>query len=125
MRRLLIVDDQPAFRERARATVARGDEFRVVAEASNGREAIEAADEFHPDVIIMDVQMPEMNGLEATQAILKRHPHASIVLVSMSTMPWYAEMAQELGAVAFIAKGTFTLELLREVLETAAGRRPG
>ena len=97
--------------------MAQGDVFRVVAEAGNGREAVRAADEHDPDVIIMDVQMPEMNGLEATRLILKRHPHVSIVLVSMSANQRFAEIVDEIGAVAFIAKSRLTLDLLQEVLD--------
>jgi DNA-binding NarL/FixJ family response regulator len=100
--------------------MGRGDDFRVVGEAVNGREAIEAADKYCPDVILMDVQMPEMNGLEAARAILVRHPDASIVLVSMSANPNYARIVRDLGAVAFISKKTLTLELFREALEGTA-----
>lgn len=113
---VLVVDDQRAFRRLARAALDGADGFRVIAEAENGREAVKMADEVEPDVILMDVQMPEMDGIEATRAILKRRPDARVVLVSMSGDREYASIADEIGAVAFIAKSKLTAGALLRAL---------
>ena len=120
MIKVMIVDDQGAFRLLARTALETADEFEVVAEARDGLEAVASADEFEPDVVLMDVQMPEMNGFEATELILKRHPGTRVVLVSMSDDQGYARIGEEIGAVGFIPKTKLTVGLLRHVLNTGS-----
>ena len=121
MLRVMLVDDQATYRLLARAALSVDDDFEVVAEARDGREAVASADEHDPDVVLMDVQMPEMNGLDATKAILKRHPGTRVVLVSMAEDHGYAALGEEIGAAGFIAKTKLTPALLRHVLDGSNG----
>ena len=115
---VMIVDDQEAFRRITRASLDKKGDFQVVAEAANGWEAVSTADEVEPDLVIMDVQMPEMNGLEATREIIKRRPGTRVVLVSVSEDREYMRMGLEVGAVAFIPKRHFTGAALRQALDS-------
>ena len=100
----------------SRVTLDRDDDFDVIAEASDGREAVRSADEAKPNLVLMDVEMPEMNGLAATREILKRHPNVKVVLMSMFDDEEYGSTGLEIGAVAFIAKTKLTADLLRQAL---------
>ncbi len=113
---ILIVDDQPVFREVARALLERDGDFDVIAEASDGEGAIDMVGEIHPDVVIMDIQMSSMSGIEATRKILLEHPDANVVLTSMTAESEYSRLVTEIGALAFIAKRNLNALSLRSVL---------
>jgi two-component system response regulator DegU len=119
---VLVVDDQELFREIARSMFAATEEFRVIAEASDGFDALDAYRKMTPQLVLMDVQMARMNGLDATREILKTDPDASVILISMRPDPEYRRIAGELGAVGFIAKRDLAPEALREMLSAAAQR---
>ncbi len=119
MFRVMIVDDDETYRRLVRAMVEREDDFQVVAEATDGNEAVELADEVNPDLIIMDVQMPSMGGFEATGTILQRHQDARVVLVSRTRRQLeYSRMAQDAGAIAFVTKENLSISVLRQALQT-------
>lgn len=113
---ILIVDDQPVFREVARALLERDGDFDVIAEAGGGEDAINMVGEVQPDVVIMDIQMSSMSGIEATRKILSEHPDANVVLTSMTAETEYTRLVTEIGAVAFIAKRNLNAMSLRSVL---------
>lgn len=113
---ILIVDDQPVFREVARALLERDGDFDVVAEAGDGADAIAMVGEIHPDVVIMDIQMSAMSGIEATRKILSEHPDANVILTSMTAESEYTRLVTEIGALAFIAKRNLNAMSLRSVL---------
>jgi DNA-binding NarL/FixJ family response regulator len=113
---IMIVDDQPVFREVARALLERDGDFDVVAEAGDGADAISMVGEVHPDVVIMDIQMSAMSGIEATRKILSDHPDANVVLTSMTAESEYSRLVTEIGAVALIAKRNLNAVSLRSVL---------
>lgn len=103
--RVLIVDDQDTFRAAARMVVELSDGFEVVGEARSGSEAIRLTGELCPDLVLMDVKMPDVDGLEATQRIVAGTRAPRVVM--LSTYEEYRDAALQVGATAFIAKSDF------------------
>lgn len=101
--RVLIADDRPRSRAGLRALLATYPEFDVVGEAADGREALRLAEECRPDVVLMDVRMPGMDGLEATRLIKTRWPEVKIIVLTMYSA--YRAEALVAGADAFVSKG--------------------
>ena len=118
--RVLIVDDQLPFREAMRMVVDVSDGFECVGEACNGAEAVELARSLRPDLVLIDVQMPEMDGLTATRAIRLDDPTIHVVVLSTHESGDFAGPAAASGATAFIPKSSFGLEALAETWERAA-----
>jgi DNA-binding NarL/FixJ family response regulator len=81
---VLIVDDQARFRRLLRSLIESQPEYRVCGEASDGMEAIQKVDQLHPDLVLMDINMPRMNGLEATRIIRRESPDCNVVIVSQN-----------------------------------------
>lgn len=108
MYRVLLVDDQPPFRQLARRLLEASGQFSVVGEAADGAEAIRLAEEMQPDLVVMDVQMKGLNGLEATRRITARQPSPLVLVVSLFHEQEYSRMATECGAVAFLPKREFS-----------------
>ena len=105
--KVLIVDDQEPFREAARMVVEVTDGFEVVGEAETGEQGVEAARELHPDLVLMDVNLPGIEGPEATRRILAESPDVVVFLVSTYDPAEYERKAAECGASAYIPKSTF------------------
>ena len=116
MLRVLLVDDQELFRDIARSMFSGSDDFEVIAEAEDGLDAVSAYLDLNPDLVLMDVQMARMNGLEATREILKGDPDACVVITSMRSEPEYQRLALDMGAVGFIPKRELSLSSLRAIL---------
>ena len=121
--RVLIVDDHPLLREGVRAVLANEADVRVVAEASNGREAVEAFRAHRPDIVLMDIQMPEMNGIEAIAGIRSEAPNARIVVLTTYKGDVSALRALRAGAVGYLLKGQLRTELVETVRAVHAGGR--
>jgi DNA-binding NarL/FixJ family response regulator len=103
--RVLVVDDQPAFREAAKLVVTATSGFDVVAEADSGEAAVEIAASLAPDLVLMDLNLPAMDGVAATRAILDASPGTTVV--ALSTEIGLATRAVANGAAAFISKSDF------------------
>jgi len=120
MIRVLLVDDHPLVRRAMRALLERSGRVEVVGEAENGAEAVDQAASLKPDVVVMDVRMPQMDGLQATKAMLAREPETRVVLLSMYSAADLDESVFEAGALAFVPKQVASAELLPAV-QMAAG----
>lgn len=105
--RVLIVDDQESYRSAARLVVELADGFEVAGEATSGEDAIALVDELHPDLVLMDVKMPGIDGLEATRRILAGHPDVKVLVFSTYSAEDYERPALEAGAVGFVSKSDF------------------
>jgi DNA-binding NarL/FixJ family response regulator len=119
--RVLIVDDHPTFRAGLRALLATDERLRVVAEASTGAGAITAVASSSPDVVLMDVQMPGVDGVEATRRIVDAAPHVAVVVLTMHEDDATVFAALRAGARGYLLKGASRAELLRAIHAAAAG----
>lgn len=119
--RLLLVDDHTILRQGLRRLFETNGEFRVVGEAKNGREAVDLARESKPDVIVMDLAMPALNGLDATRRILKAEPAAKVLVLSMYLDDDYVNQALDAGVCGYLLKDASAQELLAAVRTIAKG----
>ena len=114
-RSVLVVDDQAPFRLAARAVLRRLDGFEFAGEASSGSEAIELVIALHPALVLMDINMPEMNGIEATRRIVSAHPDVVVFLCSTYDVEDLPPGAADSGASAYVNKERFGAETLRQL----------
>jgi DNA-binding NarL/FixJ family response regulator len=119
---VLCVDDHRLMREGIMHILGMHDDVRVVAEARNGVEAIELYLQLRPDVTLMDLQLPRMNGLEAIRAIRKHYPGARIVVLTMYQGDEDVYRALQAGAAGYVPKDSVPGELIRVIREVYAGR---
>jgi DNA-binding NarL/FixJ family response regulator len=119
--RVLIADDHPLFRNGMRALLASDLDTEVVGEATTGEEAIEMAAALQPDVILMDLQMPGMSGIEATRSILHTSPHIRILVVTMYEDDHSVFTAMRAGARGYLLKGASPDEVLRAIAAVGSG----
>jgi DNA-binding NarL/FixJ family response regulator len=117
---VLIVDDQQLFRDLARSMLHTSDLFDVVGDAADGEDAVEMYDSLKPDLVLMDVQMERMDGLEATRQIMQKDKKANILLTSMSGDPAYERLGKELGVLAFVPKRDLRPNAIKGLLEERA-----
>ena len=117
--RVLIVDDQEPFRMAARMVAESTDGFEVVGETESGEASVQAAKELEPDLVLMDVNLPGINGLEATRQILSELDSVVILLLSTYEEEEYAPRAAECGAAAYIPKSSFSPERLADAWAAA------
>jgi len=113
--RVLIVDDQLPFREASRMVVEMTDGFELVGEAENGEEAVEMAADLKPDLVLMDVQMPGIDGLAATRRIMDLHDPPHVLVMSTHESGNYDGPAKDAGAVGFVPKSSFGMDTLEDV----------
>jgi DNA-binding NarL/FixJ family response regulator len=121
--RILAVDDHPVVRQGIAGLVAVHSDMSLVAEASNGREAIQQFRAHHPDITLMDLQMPEMNGLDAMIAILGEFPEARIIVLTTYVGDAQILRALKAGARAYLLKNSLHKELLETIRAVHAGKR--
>jgi len=119
--RLLIADDHALFREGVNAILKSVPDIEIVGEAGTGQEAITLASDLTPDVILMDIQMPDFNGVEATQRILKIQPEVGIIIVTMLEDDDSLFSAMQAGARGYVLKGADKAEMLKSIRAVAEG----
>lgn len=118
---MLVVDDQAPFRAAERAVLSRLPGFALVAEAASGEEAIELAEELQPDLVLMDINMGEVDGIEATRRITEARPAVKVILVSTYTLDELPATARTSGAVGYVNKDELSPRAIRRIWEAGGG----
>jgi DNA-binding NarL/FixJ family response regulator len=121
--KILLADDHQMMREGLRAILEKQSSFLVVGEASNGHEALTLARKLTPDVIVMDVTMPELNGIDATRRIVADMPNVKVIGLSMNSDRRYVLAMLAAGASAYLLKHAASEELTRAIHAVTAGRK--
>lgn len=120
--RILLADDHTVVREGLRALLERQQGLEIVAEAADGRECIRLAEEHSPDVVLMDIAMPNMNGIEATRRILAAKPSIGVVILSMHLDESYVLQSLKAGAKGYLLKDSPREDILEAIRSVANGR---
>jgi CheY-like chemotaxis protein len=121
--RILIVDDSPVLREGLKSVISNSPTYDIVGEASDGLEAIEAVSKFHPDLVLMDLSMPRMDGLTATEKIKKEWPATKILVFTIHKSPEYWTAALNAGADGYIEKDSPKAELIQSIQDILHGKQ--
>src|SRR5580704_4450635 len=120
---VLLVDDHTLVRKGFRRILEDDPEIRVVDEAANGQEAIRLARQLHPRVIVMDMAMPGLDGVQATREILKHEPGTAVLILSMYSDENYVRNALDAGARGYLLKDALDVDLVGAIKALAAGRQ--
>jgi two-component system invasion response regulator UvrY len=120
---ILIADDHTLVRETWSFILNTDERFKVIAESGSGEEAVEMAKQLRPHIVIMDINLPGMNGIEATQLIRKYSPASKILGVSLHTQPTYARKMIQKGAMGYVTKNSSREEMFKAIMEIHHGRR--
>lgn len=120
--RILVADDHGVVRKGLRLQLEQNEQFEVVGEAADGREAVRLAEELKPNVVIMDIAMPSLNGIEATAQIIKHNPKIGVIMLSMHSDESYLVRTLAAGAKGYLLKDTADTDLQRAALAVAQGK---
>ena len=120
--RILLADDHTVVRKGLRLLLETQPGFSVIADAADGREAVALAEKLSPDVVVMDVAMPILNGIEAARQITARHPQAAVVFLSMHSDESYVLKALKAGARAYLLKDSAEYDLINAVKAVSEGK---
>ena len=121
--RVLLADDHALLREGLRAILGANPGITVVADVGDGREALRYAEELKPDVLVMDVSMPGLNGIEAAELVRARCPQTQVVMLSMHSSAEYLFRAMRAGALGYVLKESAAMEVIAAVQAVHLGRR--
>lgn len=121
--RVLLADDHPLVLEGVKSFIETFDHIEVVGTATNGNQALEKFDSTRPDVVVMDLNMPELNGLTATEIMLERNPEAKVLILSMHNSLEYVTTAVRHGAQGYILKDVPTEEIVTAIETIYAGKK--
>ena len=119
--KILLVDDHPMLCQGLRQLLEREKDIEVVAEARDGEESIQLASEYQPNVVVMDIGLPNMNGIEATREIKKAHPHIAVLILTIYEDDEYIIGALEAGASGYLLKTAYGKELVQAIKAVQAG----
>src|SRR5512142_882092 len=119
--RILLADDHAMVRQGFRLILSSQTDLEIVGEAGNGREAVELAEQLRPDVVVMDVAMPELNGIEATRRLGESAPHARVLALSMHKDSVYVRETLRAGARGYLLKDSPAGDLVSAVRAVASG----
>ena len=120
---LVIVDDHPIVREGLCALLAAEPDLQVVGEAGDGLEAVQLVEQLQPDVLVLDLKMPGLDGYEVTRQVSERVPTTRVIVLSMRRSEAYVLQALKCGAAGYVLKGSGVTELIQAIREVAQGRR--
>jgi two-component system, NarL family, response regulator LiaR len=121
MIRILLADDHALFRQGLKSLLETEDDLRVIGEAQTGREAVRYAADTKPDVILMDIQMPELDGVKATQSILEINPNANVIILTMYRQDSYVFEAVKAGARGYLLKDVDSTDLIAAIHQIYEG----
>ncbi len=119
--KVLLADDHTVVRQGLKALLGAEPDIEIVGEAENGRQSIQMAKELQPDVIVMDIAMPSLNGLEATRQITRAQPKTKVIILSSYSDDEYVQQLTEAGAAGYLVKQTAANELLKAIREAQRG----
>jgi two-component system, NarL family, response regulator NreC len=120
---ILLADDHTIVRQGLRFLLEARTEFQVVGEAADGLEAVQLVEQLQPDVLIADIMMPRMNGLEVARQVKTIHPHTRVIILSMYDSEAYVAEALQAGVSAFVLKKSTSSDLVQAVHQVLAGER--
>lgn len=118
---VFLADDHTVVRQGLRALLSSEEDMEIVGEAENGRQAVQLVKELTPDVVVMDIAMPVLNGLEATRQITRAMPSAKVLILSSYSDDEYVQQLTEAGAVGYLVKQTAANDLLKAIREAYKG----
>ena len=120
---ILLADDHVVFRDGLRLLIETRQEFEVVGEAGDGRTAVRQVAQLHPQIVIMDITMPELNGIEATRQIIENHPGIKVIILSEHSAHQHIVQALKAGARGYLLKKSAAIEIIRALFTVYRGRR--
>jgi DNA-binding NarL/FixJ family response regulator len=119
--RILLADDHAVVRQGFKMILSAQTDMEIIGEAANGREAVDLAAQVHPDVVVMDVAMPELNGIEATRRLIAANPHIRVIALSMHKDSAYVREILRAGARGYLLKDSGADDLVKAIRAVAAG----
>src|SRR5436189_5659162 len=120
--RILIADDHGIVRKGLRLQLEQNEAFEMVAEAAEGREAVRLSEQLLPDVVLMDIAMPKLNGIQATSQLVKKNPQTAVIILSMYSDETYLMRTLAAGAKGYLLKDTADADLYQAVRSVAQGK---
>lgn len=118
---IVLAEDHRVFRRLVRQEVERAQDLQVIGEVEDGQELLELLEEVSPDLIILDISMPKLGGLEAAQRLKLSHPQVKILLLSMHKNPAYVQLAWKIGVAGYLLKEEMDQALLPAICQIRAG----